>query len=342
IAASAIAFVEYLSRAFPGLLHLGLLPEPLEAQIVKKTMAVLIIALFTFIHARGIKPGIFVQNSLTLIKVGLLAGFIITGFLLGSGSFNHMPARINLTSGFAQWKSIGLSLLWIMFAYSGWNASAYLGSEIKNPKRNIPLSLLLGTGLVMVLYLLMNLLYVYAIPTAEMTDTLSIAGLAAGKLLGPASEKIVSVLIAFALFSSLSAYILLGPRVYYAMAKDGLFFKFTAEVHRKYGVPLYSILFQGSIAALMVLFGTFDQLLTYMGFSLGIFPILAVLGVFKLERRHPAGGMRMGYPAAPFIYILAGLAMLFLSFIERPLESVIAIITVLAGVPLYWMFKKCA
>ena len=137
IAASAIAFVEYISRAFPGLLHPGFLPGPFETQAVKKILAVVIIALFTFIHARGIKPGIFVQNSLTLIKVGLIAGFIIIGFLLGSGSFSHLPARINLTPGFAQWKSIGLSLLWIMFAYSGWNASAYLGSEIKNPKRNI-------------------------------------------------------------------------------------------------------------------------------------------------------------------------------------------------------------
>ena len=123
-----------------------------------------------------------------------------------------------------QYKSIGLSFLWIMFAYSGWNASAYIGSEVRTPKKNLPRSLILGTAVVMVFYLALNLLYIYAVPRAEVSGTASIAGLAAAKLFGRSLEQVVSVFIAFALFSSLSAYIMLGPRVYFSMARDGTLF----------------------------------------------------------------------------------------------------------------------
>jgi APA family basic amino acid/polyamine antiporter len=227
-----------------------------------------------------------------------------------------------------------------MFAYSGWNASAYVGSEVKDPTRNLPRSLLLGTGAVVVLYLALNLFYIYAVPPAGMEGVISIGGLAAGNLFGKSAETILSVLISFALFSSLSAFIILGPRVYYSMARDGVFFKSLAAVSPRFGVPSRSIVLQGMIAAVMVLFGTFDQLLTYMGFSLGIFPILAVLGVFKLRRSGRSVVKLPGYPVVPAVYILAGVTILVLSFLQRPKESSIAIATVLIGVPIYFVFKK--
>jgi APA family basic amino acid/polyamine antiporter len=174
--------------------------------------------------------------------------------------------------------------MWIMFAYSGWNASAYIGSEIKDPTRNLPRSLFLGTGIVIVLYVGLNLFYIYAIPPPEMEGVISISGLAAGNVFGSSFEMVISILIFFALFSSLSAFIILGPRVYFSMAQDGLFFKFAGQVHPVHQVPHKSILLQGAIASVLVLMGTFEQILTYMGFSLGIFPILVVLGVFKLRR----------------------------------------------------------
>ncbi len=340
IAASAIGFVAYMTRAFPEILHLGIFEAPIEATILRKLYAILVIAIFTAVHVRGLEFGANVQNVLTILKVGLIVGLIFAGFAFGQGSWDHFSQGINFDFGLGGWKVIGLSLMWIMFAYSGWNASAYIGSEVKNPSKNLPRSLIMGTGIVILLYFCLNLIYVYASSPTDMEGVISIAGLAAGNLFGQSFEKILSIMISFALFSSLSAYIILGPRVYYSMARDKYFFRFAADVHKKFGVPAKSIVLQGAIAAVMVLFGTFDQLLTYMGFSLGIFPLLAVLGVFKVRRLRLSPYKMPGFPLAPVLYIIAGITILVLAFFQRPTESSIAIATVLIGIPVYLIFKK--
>jgi basic amino acid/polyamine antiporter, APA family len=340
IAAAALAFVEYITRAFPALLDPGLFPAENAALIMKKIYAMAIIALFTLLHGRGVRLGARVQNALTVTKVAGIILFVFAGFAFGRGNLGHLFQGRGLAADFVQFKSIGLSFLWIMFAYSGWNASGYLGAEARDAKKNIPRSLILGTGAVILLYLALNLLYVYAIPVHEMTATASIGGMAAARLFGRSMERIISVFIAFALFSSLSAYIMLGPRVYFSMARDGLFFGFAAKVHPRFKVPSRSIWFQGAIAGAMVLAGSFDQLLTYLGFSLGIFPILAVIGVFKLRRRGMARKLP-GYPLTPFFFIVVSVLMLTFSFLERPRESLVAIATLLLGVPLYFFaFKR--
>jgi APA family basic amino acid/polyamine antiporter len=173
-----------------------------------------------------------------------------------------------------------------------------------------------------------------------MEGVVSIGGLAAKNLFGRSAETILSVLISFALFSSLSAFIILGPRVYYSMAKDGVFFKSLAKVDPKSNVPSRSIFLQGAIAAILVMFGSLRQLLTYMGFSLGIFPILAVIGVFKLRRQGRSVVKMPGYPVIPAVYILAGVTILVLSFLQQPKVSSIAVATVLVGIPIYLIFKR--
>ena len=340
IAASAIGFSEYLTRAFPGLLNLFHSGNSIEGTIVKKIISVLVILVFTLIHARGIEVGAKVQNFLTLLKVILIVGLIVLGFSLGRGDMGHFAQGGGFKFDFGGWKTIGLSLMWIMFAYSGWNASAYIGSEIKDPRKNLPRSLILGTGIVLALYLLLNVLYVYAVPPDKMTGVISIGGLAVGNLFGPSFERVLSVLIAVALLSSLSAFIILGPRVYYAMACDRCFFPFAAAVHPRYKVPAKSILLQGMIAAILVMFGTFDQILTYMGFSLGLFPILSVLGVFKLRRERSSAYRMPGFPVVPLVYALTGGAILFLGFFERPVESSIALGMALIGIPFFFVFKS--
>jgi basic amino acid/polyamine antiporter, APA family len=340
IAASAIGFSEYLTRAFPGLLSLSHSGSSIEGTIIKKALSILVILVFTLIHARGIKVGARVQNFLTLLKVALIVGLIILGFGLGRGDLGHFAQGGVFKFNFGGWKTLGLSLMWIMFAYSGWNASAYIGSEIKDPRKNLPRSLILGTGIVLALYLLLNAFYVYAVPPDKMAGVISIGGLAVGNLFGPSFERVLSVLIAVALFSSLSAFIILGPRVYYAMACDRCFFPFAAAVHPRYRVPAKSILLQGMMAALLVLFGTFDQILTYMGFSLGIFPILSVLGLFKLRRDGTSVYRMPGFPVVPLLYVLAGGGILVLGFFERPVESSIALGMALIGVPFFYVFRS--
>jgi APA family basic amino acid/polyamine antiporter len=192
----------------------------------------------------------------------------------------------------------------------------------------------------MILYIGINLLYIYGINPEEMKGVISVGGLAMGNLFGKSAEVLFSILIAFALFSSLSAFIIIGPRVYYSMAKDKLFFSSVARIHNKFRVPSNSILLQCLIAVVLAFSGTFEQVLTYMGFSLGIFPILTVLGVWKLRKTNPSAVRLPGFPFTQIVYIAAGIMILVLSYLERPVESSIALITVAIGVPAYYFFKK--
>jgi APA family basic amino acid/polyamine antiporter len=335
IAASAIGLTEYLARAFPVILGQG----GVQAIILKKVYAILAIGLFTFIHLQGLRFGSGVQNVLTGLKVSLIAALIVAGLTVGHGTWSNLTGFESFGFSLGGWKAIGLSLMWIMFAYSGWNASAYIGSEIKNPARNLPRSLLLGTVVVILLYAGLNLLYVYALPWPKMSGVIPVGSLAAEGLFGASANKIITLLIAFAQFSSLSAFIILGPRVYYSMAKDGVFFKFASDIHPRNQVPAKSILLQALIAAVFVASGSFKQILTYMGFSLGIFPLLAVFGVFKLRKQGLLPYRMPGYPILPSFYLLAGAGILCLGFLESPVPSLIALATVAAGIPAYYLFK---
>jgi len=347
LAASALGVSEYLGRAWPQLLGVG------DPGLVKKAVAILVIGALAAVHLRGVEFGARVQNVLTVGKIALIAGLIAAGFALGRGDLAHFgsaaaASAVSVTAGagatapagFPGWQAVGLSLMWIMFAYSGWNAAAYVGSEIRDPARGLPRSLLVGTGIVTLLYLGLNLLYVYALPPAEMRGVIAIGGAAASRLFGGAAETIVSALIAFALVSSVSALILLGPRVYYAMARDGYLFKAVARVDPVTRAPTTAIAVQCLIAAVMVLTGTFDQILTYMGFCLGIFPVVAVAGVVMLRRAGTLPFRMPWYPLPPLLYAAVSVAMLVLAYVERPVESSIAVVTVLAGIPFYLMAAR--
>jgi APA family basic amino acid/polyamine antiporter len=333
IAASAIGFAEYASRAAPGLLGEE---GSAESALLKKACAMAVIVAFTLIHLRGLELGARVQNALTLLKVALVVGLVFWGFARGTGSLEHLSKSVGAP---ASWNTIGLSLMWIMFAYAGWNAAAYIGSEVRDPVRTLPRSLLLGTGVVLLLYLALNLFYLYAVPPAEMAGVIPVAGLAVSQAFGAGAGSLVSAVVAFALFSSLSAYMILGPRVYFSMARDGYFFRFASEVSPRFGVPSKSIVLQGGLALAMVTMGTFDQILTYMGFSLGIFPILAVIGTFRLPAP-PGGRSLLVGRVAPVVFVAASLAILGLAFFERPVESSIAIGMVLVGIPVFLVFAR--
>lgn len=340
IAASAIGFSKYFTWAFPHLQNYLLLNGVVEAETFNRLLAILIIMLFTIIHSRGLALGTKVQNVLTLIKILLVVGLIVAGLAFGEGSIENLKPTASFDFTFSNWKAIGLSLMFIMFAYSGWNSATYIGSEIRSPKTVIPRSLLISTLIVTVLYVLLNIFFVYAVPTGEMKNEPEVAGLAAGFAFGGTTEIVISLLISFALFSSLSAFILLGPRVYYKMAQDGLFFKSIAAIDPQKKVPVNAIYLQAGIAIILVLSGTFEQILTYMGFSLGIFPVLAVAGVFRLRRQKKSVLHLPGYPLVHIVFIVTGIGMLVLTYFERPIESSIALLTALSGIPVYYWFKR--
>lgn len=334
VAASSLAFSEYMVRALPGEGGMD------QLMLYKKAMAVGIILIFALIHYFGLKSGSRVQNALTMLKIVLIGGLIFTGFAFGEGSFSHFRVELSEESGRAGIKTMGLALMWIMFAYSGWNASTYIGSEVRNPARNIPRSLITGTFLVTVIYFLLNVLYVYAVPVEEMKGVISIGGQTANHLFNLTLDRIFSLFIALILLSAISVLTMIGPRVYYAMAKSGHFFGVAKRINRS-SVPGISIILQSGLAVVFVVSGTFEQIITLLSFSLGIFPILAVLGVFKLRIQNSSVLKMPGYPVLPAIFILLSSMILVLAYLERPVESSIALGIILTGIPVYYLlFRK--
>jgi len=332
VAASSLAFSEYLIRTLPH----TLLPE--DPEPVKKLIAIGIILIFTAVHYFGLQSGSRVQNILTGIKVTLILFLLFTGFAFGKGSLDHFIVQMDAGSAKVNLRTTGLALMWIMFAYSGWNASTYVGSEVVNPRKNIPASLLLGTGLVTLLYFLLNLLFVYALPAKEMKGVVPVGGLAANYLFNRTLDQVFSLFIALILLSAISVLIIIGPRVYYAMAHSGHFFGPARKINRAM-VPGVSILIQSGLAILYILTGTFEQIITFLSFSLGIFPILAVAGVFKLRITNRSNHKMPGYPFVPALFILSSSLILILAFLERPGESSIALGLIIAGIPLFYLVR---
>jgi len=336
IAASAMGFSEYI---FAGLNGRFEQIDPAMFTVMKKAAAAAVIILFTALHYFGLKKGGKVQNILTVVKVVIVAGLAATGIALGGGAGWSPGAGIS--SG--GWLGVGTAMMLVMFSYSGWNATSYVAGEVRDPRRTLPLSLAVGTGIVIVLYLLVNIFILRALPFSEVQGTIAIVEKASVSTFGEWMGRGLSIMVGLALLSSLSAYIIVGPRVYFAMARDKLFLPFAAKVHPKYGVPGRSIAIQGGLAVAMVFIGSFEQLLLYLGFALGIFPWLAVAGLFIARRRSvgDAGVVKVpGYPLLPLFFLVSTLALMIVAFINRPMESSAALLTVAAGIPVYYIWLR--
>lgn len=335
IAGSALAFSEYFlaGQSWPETLF------PEEKAMVIKGIGMLIILVFTGIHYMGAQTGSVTQNLLTLLKILIIVGLCVTGIIMGGGDFSAMKLpQISPEGSFA----LGTAMLLVMFSYSGWNASAYIAGEVKNPARTLPFSLLMGTFIVMVLYLFLNFFILYTVPFDEIRGVIPVVGLASERAFGAWAGRILSLLISLALLSSLSAYIIIGPRVYYAMAREGLFFRFASLINKRSGVPGRAILLQGLVAVFMIMAGTLEQLLVYIEFALGIFPLVAVAGIFIARKRQLGDQTAVkvwGYPFIPLFFLVTSLSILVIAYINRPLESTIAVVTILAGIPLYFLAK---
>jgi APA family basic amino acid/polyamine antiporter len=271
IAAVAIAFGNYFN---------GALPIELQSSSLSTVLAIVIIVFFTWTHAQGLSFGSRVHNVITIGKILIILGLIGLGLTFGTGTFDNFAVSLQATDIFSG--DFASALIFVSFAYTGWNASVYLGGEIKNAEKNIPLSIILATFFVIVIYMLLNLVYIYAISPDQMSGVEEIGHLAASNLFGAKIGSFFGFAIAFCLLSSASSMIMIGPRVYYAMAKDKLFYGVFRVVNHKHHVPTYSIILQAAIAIVLVLTATFYQILIYIGFLLSIFASLTVLGMMIL------------------------------------------------------------
>lgn len=338
IAASALSFSEYM---FAGLEIQPTTGDLTDLIFYKKITAIVIIIVFTLIHYLGVKIGAGTQNVLTALKILIIVGLAGMGINFDVDSFTKLS--FNLSDFNNGIMGMGVAMMLVMFSYSGWNASAYIAGELKNPHKSLPRSLILGSLIVIVLYLLLNLFIINAVEIEKMKGVIAIVQLASINIYGPWIGDILALLIGIALLSSLSAFILIGPRVYYAMARDRLFFNFASKVHPRHRVPGRSIMIQGVIAISMVIIGTFEQLIIYISFALSIFTWLAVFGIF-LARKNDIGAKRVvrvwGYPFTPGFFLLATLLLMIITYITQPMESTAAIITVSCGIPFYFIWLR--
>jgi APA family basic amino acid/polyamine antiporter len=342
IAAAGIAFATYLFRACAldagagGGMALSLFGLRLATFSWLNLTAAGLIILFSMLHYHSLTTGSRVQNMLTLFKISLLLIFVIAGFAVGDGSFSNFQASSG--GGGISFEGIAVSLIFAAFAYSGWNAAAYLGGEITRPGRNIPLSLGIGTLSVVVLYLLINAVYIYAMPAEQMRNVLDVGAEAAVHLFGGRISRYFSAAAAIGLLSVVSAMIMAGPRVYYAMARDGVFFHSFARVNKSRHTPAASIFLQAAIAVLLVLTSVFNALLVYIGFTLSFFAVLTVSGMIWLRYRRPdqtPAYKTFGYPITPLLFIFGNLWIIIYSIKSRPLSTLFGLATIAAGILLY-------
>ncbi len=345
MAASAIFFMIVLNRFIPGVAN----PEPffvIPLPYVPLTfsrhtlMAIALVWLFAFVHVRGVGPGRIVMNVLATLKVTTLLVFIALGFTMGTGS----TANFQQAAGSVSATNWLLALVPVMFTYSGWNAASYMAEEIRDPGRNVPLSLLLGTVSVIVIYALLNALYLYAMPVTELAGVKgSVFDLIGERILGARAGEILAIVALISLSAGINAWTFAGPRIYYAMARDGVFFPAAAQVHPRFKTPHVSILAQALWTSVLILTGSLDTLSNYVGFAITLFAGIAVAAVFVLRARDPHAPRpykTLGYPVAPAIFVVASFAIVVNAFYRSPGPSALGLLVIASGIPLYiWLTR---
>jgi APA family basic amino acid/polyamine antiporter len=237
-----------------------------------------------------------------------------------------------------------LALVPVMFSYSGWNAAAYVAEEVRDPSRNVPLALGLGTLAVVVVYVALNALYLYALPIHELAAVPGgrLIDTVADRLFGSAMGNLLALFTIVSLSASVSAMVLAGPRVYFAMARDGMFVRAAGRVHPRFQTPAAAIIAQSLWSSVLVLSGTLSQLVSYTGFAVVLFAAIAVIALFVL-RRHDAAEDRpfdaIGYPWAPALFVLASVVMLGNELWTNPVPTLAGSALILAGVPVYYVMR---
>jgi basic amino acid/polyamine antiporter, APA family len=347
IAAAALAFASYVGYFFPGVL-------PDNAPAIAghgdwtfrlggaQWTACLLVAVFTILNVLGVQRAARVQNFLTALKVLVIVSFISLGFLAGHGDMSNFSRTAVRDTATPVAEQFAISLFWIYVAYSGWNAATYVAEELRHPARTLPIALAIGTGLVTVLYIGLNLVFVYAAPLSAMKGKLAVGAFAASRLFGPEVAGIFSALMALSLMATVNAMVTIGPRVYYAMAKNGAFLSIAAEVHPKWHTPAAAIVAQCLCTMLMTI-TPFPQLVIYIGFTLNFFAVLSVGSLFLLRRRRGWRKLRVVsfcYPLFPLAFVAVGVWMIVRGVELKPFVSLAAVITIATGALVYHLRLK--
>lgn len=345
LAASAVVLVLYLDRFIPGVADptpFFVVPLPfLPLTFSRRTLiAIVAVALVALVHVRGVGPGRVVSNVLATAKVIALFVFIAIGFSFGADT----SGPLSDTTGIVTPTAWVLALLPVMFTYSGWNAAAYMAEEIRDPGRNLPRALTLGTVAVIIVYLSLNVLYLHVMPVGELATVQgSVLDVVAERLLGARAGDVMGAISIVSLAAGINAWMFAGPRVYYAMARDGLFFAAAARVHPRFRTPATSVVAQAAWASVLILTGSLDALTNFVGFAITLFAGLAVAAVFVLRAQAPDTPRpykAMGYPFTPALFVIVSAVMVVNAVYRDPGGSRAGMLVIAAGIPLYWWFRR--
>ena len=349
LAAVAVAFAKFTGVFFPViaadryLLRFG----PLGVN-TQQLLAIGVLVLLTWVNTRGVRTGAVVQNVFTAAKTGALLGLVGFGLLAargaGAAESNFSDFWQNADWSLSTIRLVGVAMVGALFASDAWNNVTFIAGEVRKPRRDVPLALALGVGLVSVLYIASNLVYLRLLPLAAIQNAPEdrVATAAAAVIFGPIAVQVMAAAIMISTFGCINGMALSGARVYYAMARDGLFFKPAAKLDPVHHAPVTSLVVQCIWACLLTLSGTYSDLLDYIIFAVLLFYMLTISGIFVLRRRRPdieRPVRAFGYPVLPALYIaVAGLIEVLL-LLYKPKYTWPGLIIVLAGVPVYYLWK---
>jgi APA family basic amino acid/polyamine antiporter len=352
IAAIAVGFGEYLGSFVPAAsTSLVLLSVPLGGWTWRlsggQLAAAGAIALLTAINYLGLQEGAWVQNLLTVVKIGSIVAFAALGLArpAPAGEGTHaLTAPLPLAAGTGVlWAAAGVAMIATLWTYDGWYNLTFSAGEMRDPGRSLPLGLIAGTLAVTGLYTLLNLVYARALPVAAMAKSSRIGEAAAAALFGAGGARLVSAAILVSTFGCLSSNILCCSRIYLPMAEDGLFFRSVAAVHPRHRTPGRALWAQGAWAMVLALSGTYEQLYTYVIFAGVLFHAATGAAVFALRRSRPLAPRpyrAWGYPVVPALFILASLALVGNTLAEKPRESLVGLGFVALGLPAYAYWRR--
>jgi basic amino acid/polyamine antiporter, APA family len=348
IAALSVASAAYTGQVFPIVSQDHIVLQVIGITITRAHLfALLLIAIATYVNVVGLRWGALLQNLSTWTKFAAMAAFVILGFTIGKGHWsNFLSHGTSLTMAMhpAQLISaMGVALIAVFWAYDGWVYITWVAGEVKEPRRNVPLAMVLGVVVVGAIYIAMNMTYLYAMPVREIALHETIAHATATALFSPRAAVWLSLTIAVSCFGAAATCTLAGARVYLAMAQDGVFFQRMAVIHPRWRTPAFSLVAQGIWAALLTLSGRYDQLYTYVIYGMVLSYTLTVIGLFVLRWKRPdipRPYRCTGYPWLPAIYILIGAAWTLNTIITRPAEAFWGTAIVLIGVPGYLYWKR--
>lgn len=348
IAAIAIGFAAYFSRILPEAYQQWQLSLPYSELNLSflKIIALVISLILTILNGFGIRKGARFQNVFTLLGIGALAAIIILGLSSGRGNLSHFQPFFPETFNMEEISFLGVALVGVIFTYSGWTVLVYIAGEIRNPRKNIPGAMALAVGVVTLLYILMNGIYLYAQPLGAMSGKVEVGYQTLRVLFEENTTLLFSLVIILMVLSSLNATILSGARVYYAMAREGRFFNWVGELHPRRRAPVKSLWLQFAWVVILILAGTFNQLLTYTVFVMVVFSFLSGIALFILRRRDSQKSdtktvyYAWGYPFTLIVYLLISAWLMLNTLYHRPAEALWGTVIVIAGVPFYFWWNR--